>query len=77
LGFSAHAFSDAAARRRFQTFSGFFNNLLGPDYTVLGSTNLFDWVPLLSTNPPIMPFLFTEPNNTNYDRRFYRVLLGP
>jgi hypothetical protein len=28
LGFSAHAFSDAAARRRFQTFSGFFNNLL-------------------------------------------------
>ncbi|EEF57830.1 LamG-like jellyroll fold domain-containing protein [Pedosphaera parvula] len=50
---------------------------LGPDYTVLGSTNLLDWVPIVNTNPPIMPFLFVEPNNTNYGRRFYRVLLGP
>jgi uncharacterized repeat protein (TIGR03806 family) len=49
----------------------------GPDYTILGSTNLMDWTTILSTNSPLTPFLFTEPNATNYNQRFYRVILGP
>jgi hypothetical protein len=50
---------------------------VGPDYTVLGSTNLIDWVALLTTNSPGMPFLFEDPAVTNFDRRFYRIRLGP
>ena len=49
----------------------------GPDYTVQASTNLVDWLPLWSTNPPTLPFLFSDPSATNFTRRFYRVLLGP
>jgi hypothetical protein len=29
------------------------------------------------TNPPMQPFLFTDPAATNFSRRFYRVRLGP
>jgi hypothetical protein len=50
---------------------------LGPDYTVLSSTNLSDWTPLFSTNPVALPFLFVDPAVSNYGQRFYRVLLGP
>jgi len=49
----------------------------GPDYSVLTSTNLLDWVTLVSTNSPELPWLFTDPDYTNFNRRFYRVLLGP
>jgi len=49
----------------------------GPDYSVLGSTNLVDWLTLLSTNSPALPFQFIDPSATNYRQRFYRVLLGP
>jgi hypothetical protein len=49
----------------------------GPNYTVQGSTNLFNWEGLLTTNPSSLPFLFTDPAATNYRQRFYRVLLGP
>jgi Concanavalin A-like lectin/glucanases superfamily len=49
----------------------------GPDYTILGSTNLTDWITLLTTNSPGMPFLFEDPAVTNFDRRFYRIQLGP
>ncbi len=50
---------------------------LGPDYTVFGSTNLLNWNPLFSTNPTALPFLFVDPAASNYNQRFYRVLLGP
>ncbi len=49
----------------------------GPDYTVQASTNLVNWTPLLITNPPVLPFSWSDPNTTNYPLRFYRVLLGP
>jgi len=49
----------------------------GPDYSVLSSTDLVNWLPLFSTNSPVLPFLFTDSNTTNYSSRFYRVILGP
>ncbi|MCX6883530.1 MAG: hypothetical protein NTX27_00645 [Verrucomicrobia bacterium] len=49
----------------------------GPDYIVLGSTNLNDWTTVLSTNPATMPFQFTDPAPPGYRTRYYRVKLGP
>ncbi len=49
----------------------------GPDYLMQASTNLTSWVPIWITNPPAPPFLFSDPVATNFNRRFYRVLLGP
>jgi hypothetical protein len=49
----------------------------GPDYTVLGSTNLMDWVTIFTTNSPTLPFLFQDPAASDYNQRFYRVILGP
>jgi autotransporter-associated beta strand protein len=49
----------------------------GPDYEVLGSTNLTDWVSLVTNTSPTMPFLFTDPNASTYPTRFYRIVVGP
>jgi hypothetical protein len=55
-----------------------FNNLSGPTYTVLASTNvaapLNTWVNLgpAVEAPPGM-FQFTDPQSTNYPQRFYQV----
>jgi len=49
----------------------------GPDYTILASTNLVDWAAIWTATPPELPFLFSDPATTNFNRRFYRVLLGP
>ncbi len=49
----------------------------GPDYSMLASTNLVNWTLIQTTNSPLPPFLFVDPNSTNYLQRFYRVLLGP
>jgi hypothetical protein len=59
------------------TFSLNIGGDAGPDYSVYGSTNLQSWDLLLSTNPSVLPFLFTDPAATNFNQRFYRVLLGP
>lgn len=50
---------------------------IGPDYSVLGSSNLVSWTLLKTTNPPALPYLFIDAASTNYPQRFYRVLLGP
>ena len=50
---------------------------LGPDYTVLASTNLVEWAPVLTTTPAAMPLGLTDPTPVTGDRRFYRLLLGP
>ena len=50
---------------------------LGPDYSIYASTNLQSWNLLLTTNPFTLPFNFTDPGATNFNLRFYRVLLGP
>jgi hypothetical protein len=49
----------------------------GPDYSLQGSTNLVNWTTIQTTNPAVLPFLFSDPNSSNYFQRFYRVLLGP
>jgi uncharacterized repeat protein (TIGR03806 family) len=59
------------------TFSMNVSGDAGPDYSVYGSTNLVNWNLLMTTNPSTLPFLFTDPGATNFNQRFYRVLLGP
>ena len=49
----------------------------GFTYTVQGSTNLLTWANLLVTNPPTLPFSWTDSAATNFNRRFYRVLFAP
>lgn len=49
----------------------------GPDYTIWGSTNLVFWEPLFSTNSPLLPFTWSDPDSVALGRRFYRILLGP
>ena len=48
----------------------------GPDYTLLTSTNLFDWSFLRTTNSPAVPVTFVI-TNTAEPVRFYRLQLGP
>jgi glucuronoarabinoxylan endo-1,4-beta-xylanase len=48
----------------------------GPDYTLLTSTNLFDWQALLTTNPASLPVTVAVTNGTE-PQRFYRIHLGP
>jgi acyl-[acyl carrier protein]--UDP-N-acetylglucosamine O-acyltransferase len=49
----------------------------GPDYQVQASTNLLNWIPLATNFAPATPFVWSDPNATNFQTRFYRVLLGP
>ena len=48
----------------------------GPDYTLLTSTNLLNWEPVLKSNSPPLPFTFTL-TNPGEPQRFYRIQLGP
>jgi hypothetical protein len=48
----------------------------GPDYTLLGSTNLLDWVPFPTLRSPAVPFLFVDPAPAP-GGEFYRIQLGP
>jgi autotransporter-associated beta strand protein len=54
------------------TFTGTTN----VSYQVLASTNLVNWIPILTTNPPVLPFAWTDIAATNYPARFYRVTMG-
>ena len=45
-------------------------------YQLLASTNLVNWVPILTTNPPVLPFVWTDSAATIYPARFYRVSIG-
>jgi hypothetical protein len=49
----------------------------GPDYTVLDSTNLVQWTPLLTNTPATLPAWLSDPSPMTNDRRFYRVVIGP
>src|ERR1051326_9075554 len=53
------------------------NGDTGPDYAVLASTNLVDWQTILTTNSPLVPFDFADPNTGSYPARFYRIAIGP
>jgi glucuronoarabinoxylan endo-1,4-beta-xylanase len=52
------------------------NGTLGPDYTLQTSTDLVNWLTLLTTNPVAMPFDLTD-TNAGDAARFYRLRLGP
>jgi uncharacterized delta-60 repeat protein len=45
--------------------------------TVEASTNLLDWITVQSLPAGISPIRFNDPDHTNFDRRFYRVLWQP
>jgi hypothetical protein len=47
----------------------------GPDYTLECSTNLVDWQDTFTTNPPAIPFSWTDTSGSNSPMRFYRVRL--
>jgi hypothetical protein len=49
---------------------------VGPDYTLLTSTNLLNWQTLLTTNPAALPMTLVLTNDYG-PQRFYRVQLGP
>jgi hypothetical protein len=48
----------------------------GPDYTLLTSTNLFDWQAGLTSNSPATPFTLNV-THANDPARFYRIKIGP
>jgi glucuronoarabinoxylan endo-1,4-beta-xylanase len=52
-----------------------FNGSAGWNYTLLTSTNLSNWQPLLVTNPAAMPVTWFDTNSISA-ARFYRVRLG-
>ena len=52
------------------------SGLIGPDYTLLTSTNLAGWQALITTNPTGMPLTLTD-TNRNDPARFYRIQIGP
>ena len=39
--------------------------------------NLLSWSNVFTTNVSVMPFLWSDPDSTNFSRRFYRVLSEP
>jgi hypothetical protein len=53
------------------------NGDAGTSYTIQSSTNLMDWATLTTTNPPAMPFVFSEGLLNQPGARFYRAYIGP
>ncbi|HXT12629.1 MAG TPA: carbohydrate binding domain-containing protein [Candidatus Angelobacter sp.] len=53
------------------------NGPSGPDYTLLTSTNLVNWRPVLSVSSPVPPVTLVDTNYPNGPERFYRIQLGP
>jgi hypothetical protein len=47
---------------------------LGKNYRIDASTNLLNWVPITNLPNTWVPFYFSDPQSTNYQRRFYRAL---
>jgi autotransporter-associated beta strand protein len=58
-------------------FQMLVSGAVGPDYTMQASTNLMTWTNLFTTNPAVLPFNWSDATTTNFNQRFYRVLLGP
>jgi hypothetical protein len=60
-------------------FSLTIDGRTGPDYVVQVSTNLAtaDWVTVLSTNSPAVPFTYTDEAAGDEPIKFFRVLVGP
>jgi hypothetical protein len=58
----------------FQTnkFGFNINGYVGQSIVVDGSTNLTQWIPLLTNSAGSSPFYFFDPASTNFRWRFYR-----
>jgi len=52
------------------------NGPQGPDYTLMTSTNLVNWLTLFTTNSPPTPFTVTDTNSAD-PVRFYKFQIGP
>jgi glucuronoarabinoxylan endo-1,4-beta-xylanase len=50
---------------------------IGPDYTLLASTNLANWQILATTNPSATPFVMVDADCGVFPARFYLIQLGP
>jgi hypothetical protein len=48
----------------------------GPDYQIQASTNLVNWSAVLTTNSPVMPFVWTN-SNMSLPWNFFRIQVGP
>ncbi len=61
--------------------NGFFSMRIagdsGPDYAIWTSSNLVDWLPVLTNGNALTPFLYRDPSPATDSPRFYRVQLGP
>jgi hypothetical protein len=51
------------------------NGSVGPQYVLLASTNLNDWISLYTNSPLATPFSMVDSNAGNFGRRFYRLLV--
>jgi len=49
----------------------------GPDYILMASTNLTNWIPIFTNTPTTFPFVWTDTNTSQYPKRFYQLRLGP
>jgi hypothetical protein len=60
-------------------FSLTINGQTGPDYAVQVSTNLAttNWVTVLATNSPSLPFTYSQSPSAEEPVKFFRVLVGP
>jgi glucuronoarabinoxylan endo-1,4-beta-xylanase len=50
---------------------------VGPDYTVLISTNLASWQVLFTSNSPAIPVTLVDASSNDCPFRFYRIQIGP
>jgi hypothetical protein len=50
----------------------------GPDYHLVATTNMLDWITLQTwSNAAAFPLNWTDTNAANFQRRFYEIRLGP
>lgn len=59
------------------TFRLTVNGESGHDYIIQTSTNLAVWTSVFTNPSPALPFNWSDPDAGNFNRRFYRVQLGP
>ena len=49
----------------------------GPDYILMASTNLTNWMPIFTNTPSTFPFVWTDTNASQHPKRFFQIRLGP
>jgi hypothetical protein len=54
-----------------------FNTATGVDYAVEYSTNLTQWLPLVTLGGIGVPLTVIDPNTASSQQRYYRIILSP